>query len=106
MRVFFAIESDAGLDSRPDERFARAPYFLIYDLETQKTISVERNPYLNQEHGVGIQVANHVIQNNCQIAVGSQFGPKAQSVLKTGGIRMLEAESGSIRDVLEKIRTI
>ena len=103
MRIFFTIRNDFGLDSELDERFGRAPMFLIYDLNNQKIVQVEKNPFLAQEHGVGIRVANYLIQNNCRIAVGSKFGPKAESVLRTGDVKMLRVGGGAVKNVIDKI---
>lgn len=103
MRVFFAVESDKGLESRLDDRFGRAACFLIYDTGNKEIVSFEENPFREQDHGVGIHVANYVIQKNCQTVVGPKFGPKAESVLKAGSVSMLAQENVSVKQVLEKM---
>ena len=54
---------------------------------------------------MGIQVANFVIRNGCNVAVGSRFGPKLEDVLKAGGVKLETIEHGSVKEVLGKIKT-
>lgn len=105
MKIFFAIESDSGLDSKIDNRFGRAAYFLIYDEEKDEVVSVEKNPFLNQPHGVGIQVGNLVIQQKCQVVVGPKYGPKVEEVLKAANVNCITIENSTVKEVLEKLKT-
>lgn len=105
MKIFCAVENDSGLDSKIDSRFGRAAYFLIYDTEKEEIESLEKNPFLNQDHGVGIQVGNRVIQKKCQIAVGPKFGPKVVEVLKTANVDLIIAENSPVKEILKKIKS-
>jgi predicted Fe-Mo cluster-binding NifX family protein len=105
MKIFFAVKNDAGLDSKIDSRFGRAAYFLIFDTEKEEIESLEKNPFLSQAHGVGIQVGNHVIQQKCQIVVGPKFGPKVEEVLKAANIELIISENSPVKEILKKIKS-
>ena len=68
MKILFAVENNAGLDSVMDNRFGRAGYFLIYDTEEKKVLSVQENMFKNEAHGVGIKIASFVVENGCQVS--------------------------------------
>lgn len=106
MKIFFPLETLDGLNSILDDRFGRAPFIMIYDTEDQKIIHSEANPFAEQDHGVGVSVANFIIQQACDAAVGNRFGPKAGDILKTAGIKMVDANrSGkeTVKDVVHRL---
>lgn len=108
MKIFFPVEQLNGMNSILDERFGRAPYFLIVDTDNQKVILEKENPFAQQDHGVGVSIANYVIQEQCTAAAGNRFGPKAGDILKSAGIRMIEvqaAERETVQDVLNRINS-
>lgn len=105
MKIFFAVERDSGLDSRIDNRFGRAACFLIYDTEIGGIESVEKNPFLNQAHGVGIQVANHILKQKCQVAVGAIFGPKVEAILNAGNVKIITVENSTVKDIVENLNS-
>jgi predicted Fe-Mo cluster-binding NifX family protein len=102
MKVLMAVENNAGLDSKLDNRFGRAGYFLIYDTDEEKVLSIEENMFKNAGHGVGIKTASFVIEKGCKAAVGAQPGPKAAIILKQANVRMIVADNGTAKELLEK----
>ena len=102
MKVLFAVENNAGLDSRLDTRFGRAGFFLLYDMEEQKVFSIQENQFRNEDHGVGIKVTTFVIENGCQVVIGAQPGPKAAAILEKANIKVIADDKGTVKEVLEK----
>ncbi len=102
MKICFAVENDAGLDSVMDSRFGRASYFLIYDTEEGKILSAQENPYKNEGHGVGLKSASFVVENDCRILFGAQPGPKADAILSQAGIKVIIEDQGTVKEVLGK----
>jgi predicted Fe-Mo cluster-binding NifX family protein len=51
-------------------------------------------------------VGNFVLQNGCQAVVGAKFGPKLENILKTGGVKIIQAEGGkdTVRVVLDRLQ--
>jgi predicted Fe-Mo cluster-binding NifX family protein len=102
MKILFATENNAGMDSIMDTRFGRAGYFLVYDTEEQKILFVEENQFKNDGHGVGIKSATFVVENECQAAIGAQPGPKAASILEQANIKIIIDHQGTVKEVLER----
>ncbi|MCK4761792.1 MAG: NifB/NifX family molybdenum-iron cluster-binding protein [Candidatus Aminicenantes bacterium] len=105
MKVLFAVKNDAGLDSELDERFGRAGYFLIYDTEAGKILSIEENKARNEGHGVGLKTSAYVVEKGCAAAVGAQAGPKAADILRQAGVKMIVENKGTVKEMLEKHRS-
>jgi predicted Fe-Mo cluster-binding NifX family protein len=106
MKIFFTVEDESGLKANIDERFARAPFFLVYDTDKEEIVLAQENPFRHDDHGVGVRVGNFVLQNDCQAVVGSKFGPKLENILKSGGVKMIQAEGGkdTVRAVLDRLQ--
>lgn len=104
MKILFAVESDNGLDSRLDNRFGRAAYFLIWDMDDEKVLSIEENQYKNDGHGVGIKAANLVIDHGCGTVIAAQPGPKAAAILAQAGVKVIVDDKGTVKEALEKYR--
>jgi predicted Fe-Mo cluster-binding NifX family protein len=71
-----------------DERFGRAPYYLIYDTETGKTESF-RNPAAEAMGGVGPRAAQALLDHEVNVLVTARVRGKALGALKAGGISIL-----------------
>ena len=102
MNVFIAVENNAGLDSILDNRFGRAGYFMVYDTDSQKILSIEKNKYKNEGHGVGIKVASRAVESGCQAIIGAQPGPKAADILEQAHIKIIVDHHGTVKEALER----
>lgn len=104
MKAFIAVKNNKGIDSEVDERFGRAGYFLIYDLETDEVLSAEENRHKDGAQGVGIAVSNQIIQSGCELALGAQPGPKVDNILKTSKIEFFLAKNCTAKQAIEQYR--
>jgi len=102
MKILIAVENNAGLDSILDTRFGRAGYFLVYDTDEQKILTIRENLFKNDGHGVGIKTATFVIENGCQAVIGAQPGPKAASILGQANVKMIVDDKGTVKEALER----
>jgi predicted Fe-Mo cluster-binding NifX family protein len=102
MKIFLTVKDKSGLDSQLDSRFGRAGYFLIYDTDKKDIVVLDENSFRDQEHGVGIKVANYIIESGCQLAIGPQPGPKAADILNQSSITVLVEDKGTVKEMLEK----
>jgi predicted Fe-Mo cluster-binding NifX family protein len=101
MKVLIAIENNAGMDSILDRRFGRAGYFLVYDTDEKKILTIQENQFKNDGHGVGIKTATFVIENGCQAVIGAQPGPKAAAILEQANVKMIIDDKGTVKEALE-----
>ncbi len=106
MKIFFPVESLNGIDSILDDRFGRAPFIMIYETTNEELVLTKENPFAHQDHGVGVSIANFIIQQKCHAAVGTRFGPKAEGILKTAGIQTVKANATgkeTVKDVIQRL---
>ncbi|NYT08107.1 MAG: dinitrogenase iron-molybdenum cofactor biosynthesis protein [Methanomicrobiales archaeon] len=84
-----------------DERFGRAPYYLIHDTETGETRSY-KNPAAEAMGGVGPRAAQFLLDHDVNILVAARVGGNALEALKAGGITILLSEEtgGTVREAI------
>ena len=91
------------IDGQLDSRFGRAGYFLIVDTDSETVLTNEENKYKNEGHGVGIKTATYVVSSGCKVAIGAQPGPKAAAILEQGNVKLIVAETGTVKEMLQRI---
>ena len=97
--------SSTGKDISSDvsDMFGRCPYFVIAEIVDKKIINVEaiENINLKQAGGVGISVAQMIVEKDASAVITGNIGPRALDVLKQFNIEVY-AGSGQIKEVLQK----
>ena len=102
MRI--AVSSSDGLiDSPFSPRFGRCAFFVIFDTITMNWERKE-NPARDALDGTGTKVVQFLTDMGIDVLVSGRYGPNAFSALKASGINAYQAESGSPRDLVEKVR--
>ncbi|RKX65017.1 dinitrogenase iron-molybdenum cofactor biosynthesis protein [candidate division TA06 bacterium] len=99
MKIFIAGKGKS-LNEMVDDRFARCGYFVTYDTEKKDIVSFEENPYKEGTGGVGVKVANYIINNGFEAAIGPEPGPNSANILKEAGIKVYVFH-GHIQDAVE-----
>ena len=90
------------LDAPVEERFGRAPYFMIIDTETGSSEAIE-NQFAGATGGVGPKAAQLLIARKVAALVSGMVGGNAREVLVAAGIRMyMYRAGGSVKDALEQ----
>ena len=92
------------LDSNMDPRFGRAAYFIIVNPETMEYETVENTQNLNLPQGAGIQAGKTIIDNNADMLITGNCGPKAFKVLQSAGIKIFTGAKGSVSDAVSKYK--
>lgn len=72
--------SENNLKAKIDSRFARCPFFAIYDSETKQTTFID-NIHKDGQGGVGPMAVNLLVDNNVNKVVAIEYGPKAKDML-------------------------
>lgn len=91
------------LSSEVDPHFGRAPYFIVYDLETGAWEAVQ-NPAATEARGAGIAAASFLAQKGVDLVITGHCGPKAFSVLKAAGIKVAEFRGGTVEEAISAAR--
>jgi predicted Fe-Mo cluster-binding NifX family protein len=84
-----------------DERFGRAPYFLIYNTDTSTTESF-KNPAAEAMGGVGPRAAQFLFDHDVHVLVTARVGGNALEALKAGGVTILlyEKTGSTVEDAI------
>jgi predicted Fe-Mo cluster-binding NifX family protein len=101
MKICIAAQG-ATLDSPAEERFGRAPYFIIVESENGSFDAIQ-NPYADGAGGVGPKAAQILIAHDVKALISGQVGGNAREVLVAAGIAMYTYRAGgSVKDVLDQ----
>ncbi len=99
MKIILTATSDS-LDCLLDERFGRAAYFLLYDVE-QKTAEFFSNEQSNAAQGAGIQAAQNIVELGVECLITGTCGPKALRVLNSAGIEVYNIHAMPIGECID-----
>lgn len=80
--------------------FARAPYFLIFDTETEESRLAE-NPAADAEGGAGPKAAQFIVDQEIDVLITPRLGENAAKVCSLAEIRLYKTQS---KDAMENIR--
>ena len=101
MKVCFTAKGTT-LDALMEERFGRAPYFILVESENGSFETIQ-NPFADGGGGVGPKAAQVLIANNAKALVSGQVGGNAQEVLAAAGIAMYTYRAGGpVKDALDQ----
>jgi len=93
------------LDSQLDERFGRAPFFIVYDLEEGSFRCIDNKQNYNSPQGAGIQSAQNVVNAGASVVVTGNVGPKAFQVLKAAGVKVYLAEGVTVQEAIDRYKS-
>ncbi|MFO7784567.1 MAG: NifB/NifX family molybdenum-iron cluster-binding protein [Thermodesulfobacteriota bacterium] len=88
------------LSGEVEQRFGRAPWFLLVDPETMEFEAVENTQSTNLPQGAGIQAAENISRHNPAVVLTGNCGPKAFKVLQAAGIGVVVGVKGKIEDAV------
>jgi len=82
------------IDSRIDEHFGRASYFLIVDTDTMDVLAVP-NTAQAAGQGAGIRAAQIILDKGAEAVLTGIVGPNAFNALRAANIRIYVGASGT-----------
>lgn len=100
-----AIASDGmSLDSPVSSVFGRAPYFIIYELETDRYEAIQ-NPAQGAFGGAGPMAANFISSMGAKaLVMGGVPGPNAQNVIMGLNIEVIQFQ-GLVKDAVRMLKS-
>lgn len=101
MKIMLATE-EKTLESMIADRFARAPYFLIYDTESGSFKVVENNA--DAAHGMGPKAAQIAIDNGAEVLISALPGGNAMEALKSSEIAVYDGRGLKASEAIEKFK--
>lgn len=97
-RIVVASDTD-NLDGQVYYRFASSPYFIVYDLN-KKEMTIITNPYAAQVRGMGITVAQTLVQQNIDAVIVGGIGPQAFDAFYLAKVNVYGPVTGSVRNAI------
>jgi predicted Fe-Mo cluster-binding NifX family protein len=93
-----------GMESIVDERFGRARYFLVVDLDTEDVVTIDNEANVEAMQGAGIQAAQEVVRQGARWILTGHVGPKAFQALSTAGISIGTGAQGTVRETVDRFK--
>lgn len=87
-----------------DERFGRAPHFIIYDLEKDSYHCIDNTQNLNSAQGAGIQSAQTIANTGVDALITGNVGPKAFQVLERAAVDIYLTKATTIKEALQNFK--
>lgn len=103
MLVCIPTGGDAGLNDKVYEHFGSAPFFTLYDTESEQ-VTILSNRNAHHDHGTCHpmnQLAHYRI--NCVVCGG--MGRRAVEALNAEGIKIYLAEGGTVQSIVDQLKT-
>lgn len=102
MKIAIPME-EKSINSSICVTFGRAPYFLIFDEDTEEEKYIE-NPAADSQGGAGIKAAQAVIDEGVEAVILPRLGQNAAEVFEAGKIALYKAEFGSVKHNIELLK--
>lgn len=90
------------LESPLDQRFGRAPGFIVYDTEAGSSEYIENTQNLQAAQGAGIQSGRRMADAGVQAVLTGHVGPKAFTTLQAAGIKIFSGVSGTVQEAINR----
>lgn len=101
MKVAISTQGDS-MESLVDQRFGRAPYFMVADTESGAVEALDNGKNLNLMQGAGIQAARNVVRSGVSAVLTGHCGPKAFKALAAAGVLVYLGAAGTAREAFEE----
>ena len=88
------------LESPIDQRFGRARFFVVVDLETDQWYAEDNTQNLEAAEGAGIQAAQFVANLGVKGVITGHCGPNAFATLTSADIEVYPDATGTVRDAV------
>ena len=103
MLVCIPTQGNAGVDDKVNEHFGSAPFFTLYD-STNSEIKILENRNSQHSHGT-CHPMNQLTRYHVDCIVCSGMGRRAIEALNTEGIKIYQADSERVGDVIESVKS-
>jgi len=91
--------TDQSIDAPMDQRFGRAPWFVLVDTETGEW-SAHANGAVDSGHGAGIEASRTVAGLGAQAVITGDVGPNAHRTLAAAGITVYSSRGATVREAV------
>ncbi|MDQ7033186.1 MAG: NifB/NifX family molybdenum-iron cluster-binding protein [Desulfonauticus sp.] len=94
--------SGKDLSAPFEQRFGRAPQFIIYDTDTKEFKVINNEQNLTAMQGAGVQTAQNIAKEGVEAVLTANCGPKAFQVLSKTGIKVYTVNVNTVQEAIDK----
>jgi predicted Fe-Mo cluster-binding NifX family protein len=91
---------DGSLDAKIDMHFGRARCFVVVDSDTWEFTVADNKQNVQALAGAGIQAAQIVADQDADVVIANNCGPKAFRTLKAANIEVFVGVNGTVREAI------
>lgn len=99
MKIVIPVD-DKTTQSKVCVSFGRAPYFLIYDTDTQESVFINNSGAASQG-GAGIKAAQTVVDSEASVMLTPRCGQNAAQVIQAADIKIYKTINDTIKDNID-----
>lgn len=100
-----AVSATGGsIHARVEERFGRAPCYVVVDSETMR-FGLVPNPSVTSEHGAGPQAVSLLHDRGVTVVLTGHVGPNARRALEALGMKLVEGATGTVQAAVKALLT-
>lgn len=99
MRIVMPVDEN-NMQAKVSSSFGRAPFFLVYDIETKESIFVD-NKAARSPGGAGVIAAQTVVDNKADALLVPRCGQNAADVLQAGKVKIYKSLEGTAEENIE-----
>lgn len=98
MKILIPILENRGRESRVSSHFGRAPYFALYNSETDKLEIIENK---SEHFGGGGRPAEIMLKYKPDVVFAIEMGPRAVNLIRSKGIRIETGNYNIVEDIIK-----
>ncbi len=104
MKICVATSNQGGLQDLVSSNFGRCPTYTIIEVDGKniKSTEVAQNPGFSAGSGAGIQAAQAVVDDGCNVVIAGAVGPNAFEVLSMAKLDVRECAGVTVQKALEE----
>lgn len=99
MKIVIPVDNNS-MDTNVCISFGRAPYFLLYNTESEE-MSFMDNSAAASQGGAGIKAAQSIVDSGAAAIITPRCGDNAAEVIKAAGVKIYKTVNNSIQDNLK-----
>ena len=96
MKIGIPVKEEK-MDTNVNDTFGRAPYFLIFNLESEDSEFIV-NEAASARGGAGIIAAQTVVDSGVEALLTPRMGKNAADIVMAAGIKMYTSVEGSVEE--------
>jgi len=101
VRIVVPVVDKTGLDAQLSEHFGRAPYFIVIELDKNRSVVSQKTvPNTSEHFGCTGRPPDRILQFKPDALITYGMGPRALNIFQGANVAVLQANANTVRDVV------